>query len=708
MKNYSVKEYKFNSTRVKYIILDESKKVFLQLLPENCDTNIIDRYYNFSCGGQFSDSYDFYAGSLCHIHLSHHSNSPYSNSLKLSDSYDDMYFKEQNVIEDDNKTTIATTIISNEGYEILHKLTNYYGENGFVVECIFTNSSKKDIQLDMITSASIDALSPYDEFDSSEDMFFHTFRSGWATEGKHIISSIAELNLEKSWGGNFSSEKIGSQGSRPTEKYFPYAVLEDRNNSVMWGVQLYHNATWQIELSRMGRVLSLSCGIGDRDYGDWSKVIKSGESFNAPKAHIAAVKGGIADISDVFLKMRERDICAYGEDGMGIAFNEWCTTWGQPSHNGNLEIANKLRNSKVKYFIMDDGWFDGAVGDWLPKKSSFPKGLKAYTKEIRKRGFIPGIWMEFECTGEGSKYYNSTYDDMHLKYNGNVIVGVVNKTRKETFWDFTNPKTYAFLREQVIDFLKENGFGYLKVDYNANIGIGCDGQESKGEGIRCHLEKVSEFFKEIKTKIPDIIIENCSSGGMRLEPSILALTGMSSFSDAHECVEAPIIAANIQYLVPPCQSQIWAVLKPEFSGDRFAFTISTGFLGRICWSGDIMGLCDEQMDQIYRAEAFYESVSDIIRHGKSIVYRTDGLMNFRHPKGTQAVVRYSDKNDRVLLVYHTFYKPEKLEFDLDGEWETEKTLYPDNISIEKKIKIDEFKEIFGNVVLLRRRRNVVG
>jgi len=103
-------------------------------------------------------------------------------------------------------------------------------------------------------------------------------------------------------------------------------------------------------------------------------------------------------------------------------------------------------------------------------------------------------------------------------------------------------------------------------------------------------------------------------------------------------------------------------------------------------------------------EAFYEDVSDIIRHGKSTIYRTEDIINFRHPKGTQAVIRYSDKGNRALIVYHTFENPKKLEFELDGKWEIERALYPAKISIDSKATIDESKKISGNVILLKRRK----
>ena len=41
-----------------------------------------------------------------------------------------------------------------------------------------------------------------------------------------------------------------------------------------------------------------------------------------------------------------------------------------------------------------------------------------------------------------------------------------------------------FLTNRVVEQLDKLGFGYLKVDYNETIGIGCEGAESLGEGLR--------------------------------------------------------------------------------------------------------------------------------------------------------------------------------------------------------------------------------
>jgi alpha-galactosidase len=158
----------------------------------------------------------------------------------------------------------------------------------------------------------------------------------------------------------------------------------------------------------------------------------------------------------------------------------------------------------------------------------------------------------------------------------------------------------------------------------------------------------------------------------------------------------------MHYLIPPCQSQVWCTLRKDFDENRFAYTSSAGFLGRLCWSGDIMEMSEKQMDNIYRVEEFYDEVSDIIRHGKSRIFRTEKLINFRYPTGTQAVLRYSENGENALLVYHCFEKPEKLVIPLNGSFKTVKTLYDADVTVSDKIVINEKKEIFGNVILLKK------
>lgn len=63
--------------------------------------------------------------------------------------------------------------------------------------------------------------------------------------------------------------------------------------------------------------------------------------------------------------------------------------------------------------------------------------------------------------------------------------------------------------EKVIGTLQKYGFEYMKMDYNDTIGIGCDGCESLGEGLRRNMEASVDFVRRVKEEVPGIILENC-------------------------------------------------------------------------------------------------------------------------------------------------------------------------------------------------------
>ena len=554
----------------------------------------------------------------------------------------------------------------------------------------------------MITSASLDNMSPIMTDDGSERLTLHTFKGAWATEGKHIARTLPEINMEKSWGGSFESEKIGVIGSKSVGRYHPYIALEDYKNNCTWGMKIKYNASWQAELSRYGTPLSLSIGLADYKFGAWRKEVKDGETFTAPTAYIAVAKGGIDEVSNDLIEMNNRDIDAYGEEDMPIIFNDWLTHWGDTSEKKLLSLADSLKNTKVKYFVVDDGWQKGSVGDWELDKTKFPNGFKAYTDEIRKRGFIPGMWMEFESIRESANRFNEKYDDCNLTKDGYVYKNALCNSVPTKFLDLRNPKAVEHLDNVLVKFMKDNGIGYLKVDYNANIGLGCDGAESLGEGLRQQMLAVRDFFIHMKEEIPELIIENCASGGARLDPMMMGVTAMSSFSDAHECFEVPIVAANMHYLISPRQSQVWCVLKDDFDNSHMKYIISAGFLGRLCWSGYIDKLSDAQMNMIYDAEAMYEKVCHIIKDGRSRIYRTD-FINNRNPQGTQAVVRYSKDKSEALVVYHTFNNAKTLEIELDGVYDVVDTLYNGESAVSGTKLIINDNDRTGNVMLLKRR-----
>ncbi len=150
----------------------------------------------------------------------------------------------------------------------------------------------------------------------------------------------------------------------------------------------------------------------------------------------------------------------------------------------------------------------------------------------------------------------------------------------------------------------------------------------------------------------------------------MELASMASFSDAHECLSLPIIAANMHRVIKPSQSQIWAVMRAKDSDERLWYSICATFLGRMGLSGDVYDLSNHQWDILDKGMNFYRKVSDIIRDGKTTVISCSAD-SYNEPDGSQLVIR--ELGDRALIVYHRFDDSSDLEkyavdngFDLKG------------------------------------------
>jgi alpha-galactosidase len=596
------------------------------------------------------------------------------HTMRNSPSVEAFAFAGQHTELAGDRTTVVTTLRRAGGGRLEHRFSWHEGEAAAEIVTVFHNDSAFPVTLEMLSSFSLGGLTPFAAADAPGRLRVHRFRSVWSAEGRLETQSIEALHLERSWSGSAAfSERFGQVGTMPVRRWFPFVAVEDVAAGVVWGAQLAWAGSWQMEVYRQHDDVCLSGGLADREFGHWLKTLAPGESLTAPPAYVSCVQGSLDDLCDRLTAVQNRaaDTHPAVEHDLPIVFNEWCTTWGDPQHDKVLALADRLRGTVTRYLVIDAGWYkapgtdwSSGHGDWKPSAALFPEGLAATAAAIRERGLIPGLWFEMETVGSQSTAF-SLVD--HLLQRDGVPVTV----RERRFWDLNDPWAIDYLARHVIDLLARCGFGYLKVDYNETLGLGSTHPDGLGEGLRQQVLGSYRFFEMIRARLPELVIENCASGGHRLEPSMLARTAMSSFSDAHELVEIPIIAANLHRLMLPRQSQIWAVLHPTDSDQRLIYSLAATFLGRMCLSGEIAALNAAQWESVTRAQRLYAQAAPIIKHGRS---RRCGEMgeSWRHPRGWQAVVRASADGRSALVVAHAFAgAPPTVEISLPsgGGWQ---------------------------------------
>jgi len=575
--------------------------------------------------------------------------------------------------QDASENSIITYLRHEKGYVLEHHLSWQGGDKIVTMQTIFKNGGTEPATIEMLSSFQLGGITPFEAGDAPETLVMHRLRSRWADEGRLESIPIEDLQLEPSITGvSANSIRFGQVGTMPVREYFPFMVIEDTKHKICWGAQLAWPGSWQMEAYRKDDALNISGGLADREFGHWSKTIHPGDSFATPVAILTVHNGTVDETSQRLTSWQYKawQVQAESEKTVPAIFNEWCMSWGGLNAKTVASAAKKLKDTGIKYFVMDAGWYD-KHGDWNLNHDRFPGGINKTTEYVKSMGIIPGLWFEYECCEKDSEFYKQEKNMLHL--DGNVIADY-----NRHFIDMRSAKNRKRLHEKTVSFLKENGFGYLKIDYNATIGIGCDGAESPGEGLRQHIQSMVEFLQDIRKEWPDLIIENCSSGGHRLEPCMMGLTAMSSFSDAHESINIPIIAANLHRAILPCQSQVWAVLRKEDTVRRLYYTMTAGLLGRLCLSGNVDEINDSQWGIVKNGLAFYEKIGPVLKNGHTTWYGSK-IKSYRHPKGWQGVLRTGE--NEAYLVVHTFGEPKDVCIELPKQFKVADMYMEDKNSV---------------------------
>jgi len=490
----------------------------------------------------------------------------YSNGISLRNSATvrhKLKYVDQKVEQNGEKTVIRTFLRDDRGIEAEHRIT---GGTGAVLESdlIVKNGSDKEILLEMIESFSLSGITPFEEGDGQGHLSIYKMRAGWANEGMLKVTTPEELLLiatQKQFA--VLCDRFGTIGTKPLNGNVPFVAVRDDRMGVMWGGMLSIGSSWQIELYRRDNDLIMAGGIADADVGCWVKKLAPGESFAAPTGYITTVAGDIDDLCDRFVSYYDTCIMDLPacEESLPVQYNEYRSSIGDHSHETIMRQAKAAAGRGIDYFMIDAGWFKDQgkwyeyFGEWEINQKRFPGGLKPTTDALKELGFLPGVWFEPEACGELTKAYHDS--DRHLKRYGMVLT-----SGRRRFWNLLDPEVKASLFGKIISILKDNGFGYVKFDANESVGAGCDGAESFGEALRQYSLAVEDLYKEVAKAIPGIIIENCSAGAARAIPSFTNISAVTSFSDAFSVPNNPIVAANMQRLIPGLSSKKRAVPAP--------------------------------------------------------------------------------------------------------------------------------------------------
>ena len=237
----------------------------------------------------------------------------------------------------------------------------------------------------------------------------------------------------------------------------------------------------------------------------------------------------------------------------------------------------------------------------------------------------PGLWVEPEDIGIGSEKVADFDDDaFFVRHRARVA----EQGRYQ--FDMRNKKVRAHLTSIIDRLVADYGIEYFKFDYNIEAGIGTErNSDSFGDGLYESGLATVEWIDELQEKYPNLIIENCSSGGMRADYMQLQHYSVQSTTDAWQNCHTVQVAAAAPTAVLPEQACIWCLPRTEFSD--IASVIVNGMFRRIHLSAKTAWLSDGQKAILTEGIKVYKATRHLV----------DKLLPF-YPLGIPSAA--SDKN----------------------------------------------------------------
>src|SRR4051812_36120553 len=353
---------------------------------------------------------------------------------------------------------------------------------------------------------------------------------------------------------------VGSRTGRSTNSQAAWFALREARSGVLRLAQLAYSGNWELSLRRLGGALEVEMGMRFDSGGPLT--LPPGGAIDLPAVAFTATGGDLDDAANQLHRYQRRHVMlqAPGDGLPRVQFNTWYP------YSDKLRPMELMRTVDVaaalgcEVFVLDAGWFVGEnwereLGDWKPAENVFPGGLSAFAQYVRERGMGLGLWVEIECVGVDSKAFRD-HPDWSLKADGRPIqVGV------RRHLDFARPEVRAYTAAALDRLIHEVELDWVKFDYNIDVGDRFDPTEPgrSGDVLLQHLSHYGAWLDALRAPHPNLVVENCSSGGLRFDLDLLGHAHTNWISDQVQPVPSLQLAYGATVEFPPAACNHWMV-----------------------------------------------------------------------------------------------------------------------------------------------------
>ena len=353
--------------------------------------------------------------------------------------------------------------------------------------------------------------------------------------------------------------------------------------------------------------------------------LEPGKTFTAPEVVNVYSSAGLEAMTHTFHHLyREHLIRSpYLHKERPILINNWEATYFDFNETKLLTIAKEASELGIEMLVMDDGWFgkrnsdDCSLGDWQVNEEKLNGGLSYLVNEVKKTGMKFGIWFEPEMICPDSDLFRA-HPDYAIQIPGREII----QSRAQYVLDLTRQEVIDVVYDQIDKILKSADFSYVKWDMNrflTNLGSAALPADRQGEISHRFMLGVYQLQERLISNYPDLLLENCSSGGGRFDPGMLYYSPQIWCSDDTDAIERLAIQEGTAMIYPLSTMGAHVSVCPNHAIGR---TTPFETRGHVALSGafgyelDITKLSDQEKEAVKEQIKLYHKYHRLVAEGE--------------------------------------------------------------------------------------------
>jgi len=313
-----------------------------------------------------------------------------------------------------------------------------------------------------------------------------------------------------------AKHELGAFSGRSSTKNMPFFKVETGEGAFVFGIEW--SGDWRARLECAGGALRLRIGMTNTHFR-----LRPGERVRGPRVLVLHGMGDTLEANARFRELIQRHYAAKRQgnpEGLPTAFCNTCFTRGggwlnETTAENQISLIRAYAKLGVEAVMTDAGWFRGGwpdgAGNWDPDPVKYPGGMGPVAAAAKAEGMVYGLWFEPERVMRGTWLQKNHPEWLLDTGDPNNPTYLLNFGLREV-------QDYFF--GIVKGFMDLPGFRVYRQDFNMDplpYWKHTDAPDRRGIAEMKYIEGLYAYWDRIRTTWPDAFLEECASGGHRID-----------------------------------------------------------------------------------------------------------------------------------------------------------------------------------------------